>query len=398
MSSVVGVCWIYTKYYFKQTLMSFSPWLFVLGTIFEETSSAPMKLEKTTFYRLSIGIWCLMVAILTNCYNGLMITGLNSPLPCIKIESFQDLLCDRSLFDAKQEFNITQWMETSKVSRYWNQIYGSTFLTNPYESKNCFRIWSQDIEGFDWTDFKRPFNDFFQELSRLYDLQMNAMMEISKGGIQPALLPYSEKIMWSLLHPGHAREPKSIEKIRQGEKRFPSQPEIESANQLEISNCDKKSAFIWDSEEIAIELNILSKNYPKKAFYTGKDLIRDEMESWEFSGIRNTKIPTYYKWVMHSGIYGRLETEVGLRRRKGHQIATSDGHGSVSSLSGGLVTLFILCGGGISLAVISFILECHYLLFNCIDFCRRMRCTGWHNRRRNRNKVTEFKLNTEFIK
>jgi hypothetical protein len=316
-----------------------------------------------------------------------MITDLNSPLPGSKIKSFEDLLCDRSLFNAKQDFNITRWLESSKISRYWNQIYGSTFLTNPYESKNCFRIWSQDTKGFDWTDFKRPFNNFFQELSRLYDLQMNAMMEISKGGMQPALLPYSEKIMWSLLHPGHAREPKNIEKIRLGEKRFPTKTEIQSANQLEISNCDKKSAFIWDSKEIAIELNILSKNYPKKAFYTGKDSIRDEMEGYVFTGIRNTKIPTYYKWLINSGIYGRLDTEILSRRTKGQQIATSEAEG-VSSLSGGLVTLFILCGGGISLAVISFILECHYLLFNCIDFCRRMRCTGWRNRRKNR--VTKF--------
>ncbi len=110
------------------------------------------------------------------------------------------------------------------------------------------------------------------------------------------------------------------------------------------------------------------------------------MESWVFTGIRNTKIPTYYKWLMNSGIYDRLDTEIGLRKTKGHQIATLEDEG-VSSLSGGLITLFILCGGGISLAGISFILECHYL-FNCIDICRRMRCTGWRNRRKNR--ATEF--------
>jgi hypothetical protein len=109
MISVIGESWIYLKFYFDDsTSMSFSPWLFVLGTIFEETSSAPAKIEKKTFYRLLIGIWCLMVAILTNCYNGLMITGLNSPLPGIKIESFKDLLCDKSLIENKPDFNMTQ--------------------------------------------------------------------------------------------------------------------------------------------------------------------------------------------------------------------------------------------------------------------------------------------------
>jgi hypothetical protein len=104
MVTVVGVSWIYVKFYFKEsTSISFSPWLFVLGTFFEETSSAPASLEKKTFYRLSIGIWCLMVATLTSCYNSLMITGLNSPLPGTQILSFPDLLCDRSLVDAKQD-------------------------------------------------------------------------------------------------------------------------------------------------------------------------------------------------------------------------------------------------------------------------------------------------------
>jgi hypothetical protein len=132
-------------------------------------------------------------------------------------------------------------------------------------------------------------------------------------------------------------------------------------------------------------LNILSKNYSKKAFYTGKDSIREEMDGWVFTGIRNTKIPTYYKWLMNSGIYGRLETEMEFRRTKGQQLATSDEHENVSSLSGGLVTLFILCGGVISLAVISFILECHLLLFNWRDFFVRMSCD------RKRIRVTEFK-------
>jgi hypothetical protein len=87
--------------------------------MFEETSSVPLKLEQKTFYRLSIGIWCLMVAILTNCYNGLMITDLNSPLPGSKIESFRDLLCDRSLFENNKDFNITKWIQTSNIASYW---------------------------------------------------------------------------------------------------------------------------------------------------------------------------------------------------------------------------------------------------------------------------------------
>jgi hypothetical protein len=172
MSSVIGVSWIYTKFYLKDsTPMSFSSWLFVLGTIFEETSSAPTKLENKTFYRLSIGIWCLMVAILTNCYNSLMITGLNSPFPAAKIESFQDLLCDRSPFDAKPDFNLTSWMETSGVFSYWDQ---AVIKNNPLESPDCFRIWSPELVTYD-TSAPKPNNALFFQLS--YSLFMAYMRE-----------------------------------------------------------------------------------------------------------------------------------------------------------------------------------------------------------------------------
>ncbi len=50
--------------------------------------------------------------------HGLMINGLNSPLPGSKIESFKELLCDQALLDAKQDFNVSQLLETSKISFY----------------------------------------------------------------------------------------------------------------------------------------------------------------------------------------------------------------------------------------------------------------------------------------
>jgi hypothetical protein len=245
--------------------------LFVLGTIFEETSSAPAKIEKKTFYRLSIGIWCLMVAILTNCYNGLMITGLNSPLPGSKIESFKDLLCDRSLFDAKQDFNITQWMDLSKKSSYWNQVdtYWENLSIISYESRDCFRIWSPASAGRALVDIKLPVNELFSQayiLTYTYrsSSKFKDIMELSEGGTKQELLPYSDKIMLSLLYPGHSREPEEISRIRSQENRYPTENELAVADETEITNCTQKSAYITDSDLTATELDFLSRNYAGK--------------------------------------------------------------------------------------------------------------------------------------
>jgi hypothetical protein len=102
-----------------------------------------------------------MVAILTNCYNGLMITELNSPLPGIKIESFKDLLCDKSLLETKPDFNIPNWIETSKISSYWNTNYRKIPVKNPYETRNCFRIWSPELQEVAIQDFRFLSNDLF---------------------------------------------------------------------------------------------------------------------------------------------------------------------------------------------------------------------------------------------
>jgi hypothetical protein len=312
MISVVGVSWIYVKCNFKDsTSMSFSPWLFVLGTFFEETSSTPSKLEKETFYRLSIGIWCLMVVFLTNCYNSLMITGLNSPLPGIKIESFQDLLCDQSLFEPKnqQGFNITQWLETTKVNLFWNRVFENIKdLRNPYESSACFRIWSPESVSENMINYRNPFNDLFWKLLAVYTDDVYEMKELTDGGTQPGLLPYSDKIMWSLLHPGHPREPGRITEIRIKEKRVPTKTEVDIANQLEITKSGHKSAYILNSNMVGFHLNFLLRNFEANC-YAGKEMIRQEREGMTIKNIRNTNIPTYYGWLISSGIYERLQVE-----------------------------------------------------------------------------------------
>jgi hypothetical protein len=150
---------------------------------------------------------------------------------------------------------------------------------------------------------------------------------------------------------------------------MPSKIEQDVANLLEITNCERKSAYIANSLEIDSELDFLSRNYFGTQFNTGQDSIRQAMESLVFISVGKTKIPSLYRWMIDSGIYERLQGEKLGRKnklRKSTSLETTEKAErleGVSSLEGGLVTLFILCGGLISLALSCFILECRFVVW-----------------------------------
>jgi hypothetical protein len=170
-----------------------------------------------------------------------MITGLNSPLPGSKIESFQDLLCDKSLFETKPNFNISVWKETSKINSFLNNVDSVSWnlAKNPYKSSHCFRIHSKE--------FLEPRFNLFLELLVLNRFYFDQLMALTKSGTKPGLLSYTDKILWSFLHPGHDRIPQSLRNIVVQEKRQPNKAEIDAGYQQEMTNCAEKSAYISES-------------------------------------------------------------------------------------------------------------------------------------------------------
>lgn len=73
---------------------SFCPWLYLLGGLLEDGVPITGKIEKRSVFRLVFGCWIIVGVLFSNCYNGLMITGLNSPLKAASVTRFKDLVCD----------------------------------------------------------------------------------------------------------------------------------------------------------------------------------------------------------------------------------------------------------------------------------------------------------------
>jgi hypothetical protein len=200
--------------------------------------------------------------------------------------------------------------------------------------------------------------------------------------------------MWSFLHLGYGREPQKIRNILD-QKRFPTKSEIDISNQQEITNCGQKSAYIAKSDEIELEMIFLSKNYFDRTFTMGKDMISQEIEGWRFSAVRKTKIPNYYRWLIDSGVYNLLQIEKLARkvklRKATKQIQREQRPDGVSSMEGGLVTLFILCGVVILLALIFVGLECRHIILGILMNCYFNLCSTIKMCRRNLLKCKCFK-------
>ncbi|OXA40903.1 hypothetical protein Fcan01_24198 [Folsomia candida] len=191
---------------------SFSPWLYVLSTLFEETNSVPSVLEEKIYYRLVFGIWAIVAVVFTNFYNGIMIENLIATLPRSEIKSWNDIICERNIGTGSIR-NVTNWTNSTVVRDFWYQVVSNIYLfygtggiekpkklRNPLESENCFRLLSAPsvfpsyFKGPAWF----PPNKFFKFLLGVFQ---KIQRELSVGNLD---IPTSPEMY--LLSPKHGRE------------------------------------------------------------------------------------------------------------------------------------------------------------------------------------------------
>ncbi|OXA36736.1 hypothetical protein Fcan01_28491 [Folsomia candida] len=330
LTIVVSCLTLYTRYYDSVTGPSdgirwVSPWLNVLSILFEEPASVPAILEKRAFYRLVFGIWSLMAVFKTNCYNGIMITNLNAPLPGTKVEEWNDIVCERIAGGVNLSHKeITAWVEKTAISKYWgnavvvdNQVYDTIKLTNPFESENCFRLLSPILpRPFFLKRSTLPANRFFHfEYYKYWDLDRYLRNHYLNGDIRNP--------EFQLLNPKHGRELPDLSERNVTK----STEELNEMLTREILKCGK-TVWIADSDE-------------------------PEMSGLNFYNDGESKIPQYFQGIIDAGIWSRLEQEKWskyLSRRVKSRVDTNKV--SPVRLNESILTLFVLCGFLIVLALV----------------------------------------------
>lgn len=340
LALLVSCLTVYVKYVFGDTSI-FSPWLFILATLFEETISTPSSVERRNFYRLTFGLWALMATFLTNCYNGVMIENLVAPLPGVGVERFQDIACEQGK-RIGDPADISAWMRVSGIDTYWEQLFSHGPMSNPLESPNCFRLLSEPSARSPWG----AGNAFFLELKDLW-LLIKFKSYRAGGKITPEIL---------LLSPKHGRE------LEDGSERNLRKfsPELSNLISAEVAKCGK-TVFIGNEDAVAQELLALAAKYNGKKFYTSKDSLRQDpigllFDNWDKSTLIRDIISQ-----IESGIWRRLDQEMVSRawrlRKKFSPVVESEVE-IVVRIGGNFLTVFILCGILLTTAFVSLGGEC----------------------------------------
>ncbi|OXA46896.1 hypothetical protein Fcan01_18162 [Folsomia candida] len=351
------------------TNTSFSVVLFVFATVFEESGHQPGNVERISFLRLILGPWCLVSVILTNCYSGVMITELNAPHNSLRPNLFDDLRCESiPKFDLSNIDNSTlyygSWLYEIASSRpvygegqtkhkydriEWylqvllkenyrpeeelgiglNQPNNIYEVENPFALKACFKLLSFPKIHLSGVAHLPEF------LQHLYDNVHNNILL----GFKNMTALDMQRINFF--------DPRHIHHLRSLQHSHPNQTflEVQSHLEKELIQCGK-TVFIADSDNIDAELDFLRKYYPAKRFYKGKEIFDHIDFHWEVIQYGASKVPSYLRALLESGIYRRLRIEEINQKYLGRKPLERGLQSSLPvQLDGAISTLFILCSG-----------------------------------------------------
>lgn len=341
--------------------------MFVLASLFEETGFIPSRMEKHFFFRISLGIWSIMSVVITNGYNGIMISELNSPQQQFHPESFDQLECHN-------RFKVL--LQYDKVDK-----------TDVSESTK------KQIEN-DKTTWRREFFSLFEEVQRLYGpirlkkgkkdennysktdpgcYRLLSVMHPIRQKVVPAFLGvlfnlaigYLESFRnivafreLSLLTSKNAFYPKGMSHFVGNASSSVLQEQVER----EVVKC-WKTVFIGRSSEIKVEYGFLSRKYPDVKFFISAEAVQRHPSGIYFEYGGKSRVMRQFEGIIEAGIWTHLErwelSGVNLNRIPAIKMQSVKDFKpiNIASLRGTWPTVFILVGSFCAFAVLVFIIE-----------------------------------------
>ncbi|OXA64831.1 hypothetical protein Fcan01_00476 [Folsomia candida] len=275
--------------------VSFSPWLFVLSSLLEEAYLVPMKIVKLIIFPYRLGV---------------------------------------------RDYEI--FHNTSFVD-----------LQNQHDSSNCYKLLSTPVQFPGYTVFEFKFLIY---LKHVLDHLLQAHLRWDEGPESVPLLEWPHlALMLQLLNPHHAHFPKEIDYSRKDLTVTDVQKNIET----EVVDCSRKTVFIAKSDLLQFEYEFLTWSYYGTKFHKGKEILNPLQVGLIFEGEGLSKVPKYYKGLIETGIYARVEKEVeSMAMSDREQAINRRNERSFSlGLDGGIVTLFILCGVVVTSSILCFWFE-----------------------------------------
>lgn len=360
--------------------ISFVPWLFLLATMFED-GHLPWIARGNLYLRLALGSWCIMSVILTNCYNGIMISELNSPLKATRPSLFKHLLCGRmgasdiskfiQSYSAQRIRHTNYTAVKNRISKYGydrvayymlhleklelNYVYlmlGHSLpihqFSNPIPSNKCFDLISLP-QGYVSGYPRHP--EFLVYLH--HTLRDRLVVAWRSNSVDEKILS-----IFNLFDPRHSHYPKGFQYSNKNQTLAQLRTSVES----ELVEC-RKSVFISKSDLIATEFQFLERHYPTRKFYRGKEILETMPSGWCFYYSGFSKVPKYFNDVVESGIFRRLREEEMYRRRLFRKPVRQAKIEPPVGLGGAILTVFIIRGIACSGACVVFLIEIRYKIY-----------------------------------
>jgi hypothetical protein len=322
---------------------SFSGVMFYISLLLDEGYAVTSKMWNSPIFRLSSAAWLLSSVLITNCYNGLLISELNAPLQGEKLNNFSQIFChrqingiylqnevDKDVQDGPWIFSKIMWWSLNKT----DQSMSRHEHLKSYQSPNCFSLLSKPVRNV------REEDNFIMNPN-----QYSLFSELHGEMLKFYILFRDMKMMDSFLNfvnPQHRHYPLDPSPLE-----FPVSSNIirEVAIEKEISKCGE-SAYIGPADDLALERMYLSNFYHKQKFYISEGSFLSRMVGWTFTNYGSSKMPIFLKRLVWAGIPKQF-SEVQrardyLRRREGTKAIGKMNIISPISIHGSVQTIFII--------------------------------------------------------
>jgi len=376
---------------------SYSPFLFVLGSMIDEAYEVPKKLGRLPAFKVLILGWVLTSMLLSSCYQSILVVELNSPLKGQPLRSAHQLFClpPADLLNVKKYSSGKQKAPFGFLREYWVEF--SVILRNHYqetswrdlilkpqrkflnrrESENCYAIllfplsesdllWSFGLKWSRRPEFfpKLQFQEYNKEFQPLFLKGMlNRKFKLTSGFLSPLSRHFymlddfgAEQLvssrLWAYLIP--RRE----------------DPHLGfTALEWEIAR-NTKVAVVGPEPSLINEINYLKKQHK---FIKQCTIFSESLASlaarWTFRRPYEHKLDEYFKSLLEAGIYAVARNNEKyrntLKRLHGSRLVMKENqtsllysrvqavklNGSIQTIFEMWVVLLVFAGFGLALEI-----------------------------------------------
>jgi len=390
----------------QQTITSYSPFLFILGTLIDEAYVVPKTFNRLSSFRILIIGWVLTSMLLSSCYQSLLVVELNSPLKGKPPSSAHQMVCPVTedfeskmlkILNPKMIPNIQKdptgiknvyylsnyWKEFGSISRYGrnhsrlqnDMLEQQHKLVRLGEAKNCFAfllfptakkelLWSFGLKWRLLPSFfiQLQFREDPQQESLYLKAMLNRKFKLTSGFLSPLSRHFYllddfgadqmvSSRLWNYLAP-------RIEEPHLG---F-------TALEWEITR-NMKVAVVGAESRLANEIHYLKTQYRfiKQCTILPESLARTS-QVWSFDRPYEHKLDQYFKSLVETGIYSiareNQKYRKTLKRLHGSRLVMNENETVLLNnrvqpvkLSGSIQTAFELWGLLIILGSGGFVVE-----------------------------------------